>query len=48
MDAGAVGFRDDSADVVTRLEVLEHMPDSGPAIGEAMRVARVAVVATVP
>ncbi|HEU0030767.1 MAG TPA: class I SAM-dependent methyltransferase [Kofleriaceae bacterium] len=49
-DMTALPFADASADCVTALEVLEHLPDDGPAraIGEAMRVARTAVIATVP
>jgi ubiquinone/menaquinone biosynthesis C-methylase UbiE len=48
MDATALGFVDRSVDAVTLLEVLEHMPDPAAAIGEAMRVCRTAVIATVP
>jgi ubiquinone/menaquinone biosynthesis C-methylase UbiE len=48
MDATALGFADRSVDAVTLLEVLEHMPDPAAAIGEAMRVCRTAVIATVP
>lgn len=48
MSALAMGFCDGAADVVTLLEVIEHMPDPAPAIAEALRVARTAIVITVP
>jgi ubiquinone/menaquinone biosynthesis C-methylase UbiE len=48
MDATALAVRDAAVDVVTLLEVLEHMPDPVPAAREAVRVARRAVIATVP
>jgi ubiquinone/menaquinone biosynthesis C-methylase UbiE len=48
MDATALGLGARSVDAVTLLEVLEHMPDPAPAAAEAVRVARTAVVATVP
>jgi len=48
MDAAALGVADDAVDAVTLLEVLEHLPDPAPAAAEALRVARTAVIATVP
>jgi SAM-dependent methyltransferase len=48
MDAEVLSFPDDSFDVVTLLEVLEHMPHPGRALTHAVRVARRFVVATVP
>lgn len=48
MDAEALSFPDDSFDVVTLLEVLEHMLRPGQALAHAVRVARRFVVATVP
>lgn len=49
-DATALPIQDGAADCVTALEVLEHMPGDGPALAvrEAVRVARTAVIATVP
>lgn len=41
-------FHDDSFDVVSMLEVLEHIPDADKAINSAIRIARKYIVVTVP
>jgi ubiquinone/menaquinone biosynthesis C-methylase UbiE len=48
MDAQRMGFADHSFDVVTMLEVLEHMPDPLAALKSAVRVAHRFVVLSVP
>ena len=48
MDATRLAIGDRAVDAVTLLEVLEHLPDPAPAAREAVRVARAAVIATVP
>lgn len=47
-DAAALGFADRSFDLVVACEVLEHLPDPGRALGEMARVARRAVLLSVP
>jgi len=39
-DATSLPFADDTFDVMTMLEVLEHIPTPVPALSEAVRVAR--------
>ena len=48
VDATALPFADRSFDVVTLLEVLEHVPDAPRALAEAVRVAERFIVVTVP
>lgn len=47
-DATSMPFADRSFDVVTLLEVLEHIPDTHAALGEVLRVARRFVLLSVP
>jgi ubiquinone/menaquinone biosynthesis C-methylase UbiE len=47
-DAQSLAFRNRSRDIVTALEALEHMPQPDRAVGECLRVARRAVVFSVP
>jgi ubiquinone/menaquinone biosynthesis C-methylase UbiE len=48
MDATALSFEDHSFDVVTALEVLEHIPQVEAALGEIIRVAQRFVIISVP
>lgn len=48
MDVTALAFPDHSFDVVTMLEVLEHIPETRRALAEVCRVARRAVIFSVP
>lgn len=47
-DATELPFEDDRFDVVTLLEVLEHIPDTAGALAEVCRVARRFVLLSVP
>jgi len=47
-DATSMPFGDGQFDIVTLLEVLEHIPDTGRALAEVCRVARRFVVLSVP
>jgi ubiquinone/menaquinone biosynthesis C-methylase UbiE len=47
-DVTTLECADDSFDIVTMLEVLEHIPATAPALAEVCRVARRAVVLSVP
>ena len=48
MDATGLGFPDNSFDVVTMLEVLEHIPHPRRALAEVVRVAARFVILSVP
>lgn len=48
MDVTALAFADRSFEVVTMLEVLEHIPETGQALREVCRVARRSVIFSVP
>jgi ubiquinone/menaquinone biosynthesis C-methylase UbiE len=48
MDVTALTVPDHSFDVVTMLEVLEHIPDTTKALAEVCRVARRALICSVP
>jgi 2-polyprenyl-3-methyl-5-hydroxy-6-metoxy-1,4-benzoquinol methylase len=48
MDAAAMELEDNEVEVVTALEVLEHLPAPAKAVAEAIRVASKYVIASVP
>jgi 2-polyprenyl-3-methyl-5-hydroxy-6-metoxy-1,4-benzoquinol methylase len=48
MDATRMTFEDASFDIVTFLEVLEHIPEAQMSLNQAMRVARCSVIVSVP
>ncbi len=47
-DAGVLPFPDASADLVTSIEVLEHLPTFEPAVAEMARICRGRLVVSVP
>ena len=47
-DAGMLPFADDAFDLVTSIEVLEHLPTVAPAVAEMARVSRGRLVVSVP
>ncbi len=47
-DVCRLPFTEDSVDVVTILEVLEHLPQPARAVAEAVRVARRCIIVSVP
>lgn len=47
-DANHLPFADGSFDTVVLAEILEHLDNPGPALGEAARVARERVIVTLP
>ena len=47
-DAGVLPFPDRSADLVTSIEVLEHLPGFEPAVAEMARICRGRLVISVP
>ncbi|MBA3282765.1 MAG: class I SAM-dependent methyltransferase [Acidimicrobiia bacterium] len=47
-DAGMLPFPDGSADLVTSIEVLEHLPTFEPAVAEMARICRGRLVVSVP
>jgi ubiquinone/menaquinone biosynthesis C-methylase UbiE len=48
MRADALAFADDAFDLVTAIEVLEHLPDPEAALAEMSRVARQGLLVSVP
>ena len=48
MNACCLAFGDQAFDIVTMLEVLEHIPDTGAVIRETVRVSRRFIIVSVP